>query len=250
MCLSRLIAVLLLLTQAQAVVILAKSSVISHALATRAFIEAQVPVLQASATKLTALEVSGVAVAATVVLLLLIKGILGGGGNGSERTVDTSTSSVLKAVTSQLGSEKPIAKVEMDLTTSANLALVPDASLKAAEKPPVVDIQFPGRSKVDSSVITLLAIAGAAMDSLKPSSERGTLQAVPKGGSGVRPQGIIKVVEGDVRRAVTKAAEQLSAVGADVSQEAKDGFDLMKEEVTSQMNKVRRHEGDPYRSSR
>ena len=65
------------LAHAKAVVILAKTSAITYAVASKAYIEAQVPILKASAAKLTALEMAGIAVA-SVLALTILKGLMGG----------------------------------------------------------------------------------------------------------------------------------------------------------------------------
>ena len=56
---------------------LAKTSVIAHVVATKAFAEAQIPILLASVAKLTAIEIAGIAVALALALLL-IKGLVSG----------------------------------------------------------------------------------------------------------------------------------------------------------------------------
>jgi hypothetical protein len=81
------------------VVILAKTSVISCVLATKAIIEAQLPILKSSAARLTAIQMSGV-VMASVLALFLVRGLFSGKDEPKQVITEDQTSAMMERVES------------------------------------------------------------------------------------------------------------------------------------------------------
>ena len=133
--------------QAKAIVILAKTSAVAHAVASKAYIEAQIPILQASAAKLTALEMSGIAVA-SVLALTILKGLLG--GNKSREPTEAEVAAVMARVEA-LGLGQAITPMSMSYITNTIRAVKKDmaavmqpSSAPRYQSPGPVTAQFRG----------------------------------------------------------------------------------------------------------
>ena len=163
-------------TQARAAFVIAKASFMANTLGSKAFIESQIPVLrscpqmiQATAAKLTALEVFGI-VAASVIALLLLKSLFAGNDSGVELTahaadVTATPSSAALEVTQPSPAASLSCTADPPSSTAAESPEI-KRKLSAPRKPR--DPSSSSLSKVDSGVIALLAIAGAAIDGIKP----------------------------------------------------------------------------------
>ena len=162
-------------TQARAAFVIAKASFMANTLGSKAFIESQIPVLrscpqmiQATAAKLTALEVFGI-VAATVIALLLLKRLFAGNDSGVELTAHAAdVTATPSSAALEVTQPSPAASLSCTADPSSTAAESPEIKRKLSAPRKPRDPSSSSLSKVDSGVIALLAIAGAAIDGIKP----------------------------------------------------------------------------------
>ena len=159
---------------------------------------AQIPVLQASAAKLTAVEISGIAVAA-VLVLCLVSGISRGVRSRKQETAASGAKPSEPPATGIIAL-KPVSDSPKAADTKASpSSLRPDMAKEATGEKPINFISS-GLTKVDGGFITLLALAGAAIDGVKPVS-RGTSSSARAG-------------EGDVRWTISREADKIASDNA------------------------------------